>query len=186
MINTLITLLKNLPELLRLIFLIFVSPFYNIFLSIRFGCLIHPLARISPRVRFGKGCVIGKSKLITYYGAKITVGSYTTVHETCQFYAHPDTNITIGDYCILANHTVIMTRNHVFDDPNRKIIDQGHIDKDVEIGSDVWTGLDTKILPGVKIGDGCVIGTSAVVTKDLEPMSIAVGIPAKVIKKRGE
>ncbi len=179
-------LLKNLPELLRLAFLVFASPFYNVFLSLRYGCLIHPFARISPRVKFGRGCVVGKSRLITYYGGRITIGKNTTVLEACELFAHRGTHIKIGEDCMLAKRTIIMTRNHVFDDPNRKIIDQGHIDKDVEIGSDVWTGLDTKILPGVKIGDGCVIGTSAVVTKDLEPMSIAVGIPAKVIKKRGE
>lgn len=80
MISTLLTVLKNLPELIRLTFLVFASPFYNIFLSLRYGCLIHPLARISPRVRFGKGCVVGKSKLITYYGGQITVGNYTTIH----------------------------------------------------------------------------------------------------------
>ena len=186
MISTLLTVLKNLPELIRLTFLVFASPFYNIFLSLRYGCLIHPLARISPRVRFGKGYVVGKSKLITYYGGQITVGNYTTIHEACEFFAHRSTHIQIGDDCMLAKRTIIMTRNHVFDDPNQKIVNQGTKDKDVRIGSDVWTGLDTKILPGVTIGDGCVIGTGAVVTKDIPPKSVAVGVPARVIKKRGE
>ena len=181
-----IPLIKNTPELLRLFFLVFISPFYNIFLSLQYGCLIHPFARISPRVKFGRGCVVGKSRLITYYGGRITIGKNTTVLEACEFFAHRGTHIKIGDDCMLAKRTIIMTRNHIFDDPNVRMVKQGVKDEDVEIGSDVWTGLDTKILPGVKIGDGCVIGTSAVVAKDLEPMSIAVGIPAKVIKKRGE
>jgi len=179
-------LLKNLPEMLRLAFLVFGSPFYNIFLSFRYSCLIHPFARVSPRVKFGKGCVVGKARLITYYGGRIIVGKNTTILEACEFFAHRSTHIQIGDDCMLAKRTIIMTRNHVFDDPNQKIVNQGTKDKDVRIGSDVWTGLDTKILPGVKIGDGCVIGTGAVVTKDIPPKCVAVGVPAKVIKIRGE
>jgi len=183
MIKVIISLI---PEIIRMMFFVFVSPFYNIYLCLKCCCIIHPLAKISPRVRIGRDTVIGKSIIRTYYGGRITIGSNCTVHNNCELYAHRKTKIEIGNDCMLAKRTIIMTRNHIFDDPNLKMVQQGVKDENVEIGSDVWTGLDAKILPGVKIGDGCVIGTSAVVTKDLEPMSVAVGIPAKVIKKRGE
>lgn len=55
---------------------------------------------------------------------------------------------------------------------------------DIVIGNDVWIGLEAVILAGVKIGDGAIIGTRAVVTKDVPPYSIVGGIPAKVIRKR--
>ena len=55
---------------------------------------------------------------------------------------------------------------------------------DIVIGNDVWIGLEAVILDGVKIGDGAIIGTRAVVTKDVPPYSIVCGIPAKVIRKR--
>lgn len=55
---------------------------------------------------------------------------------------------------------------------------------DIVIGNDVWIGLEAVILAGVKIGDGAIIGTRAVVTKDVPPYSIVCGIPAKVIRKR--
>lgn len=54
--------------------------------------------------------------------------------------------------------------------------------KQVIIGDNVWVGDNVVILPGVRIGKGCVIGSNAVVTKDLPENSIAVGIPAKVVK----
>ena len=152
----------------------------------RYGCIIHPLARVSPGVKLGKGCVIAQSQLRTYYGGQITIGSNTTIHADCEFFAHEGSNITIGENCLIAKRTIIMTRKHTFDDPGQRIIDQKMTNEDVTVGSDVWTGLGTKILPGVKIGNGCVIGTSAVVTKDIPEKSIAVGIPAKVIKKRGQ
>lgn len=54
----------------------------------------------------------------------------------------------------------------------------------IEIGSDCWIGDDVKIIEGVKIGDGAIIGTGALVTKDIPPFAIAVGVPAKIIKYR--
>lgn len=55
---------------------------------------------------------------------------------------------------------------------------------DTEIGNDVWIGCDATIMPGVKIGDGAIIGSKSVVTKDVEPYSIVGGNPAKLIRKR--
>lgn len=55
---------------------------------------------------------------------------------------------------------------------------------DTIIGNDVWIGYEALIMPGVKIGDGAVIGTRAVVTKDVEPYTIVGGNPAKIIRKR--
>ena len=55
---------------------------------------------------------------------------------------------------------------------------------DIIIGNDVWIGFEAVVLAGVTVGDGAVIGTRAVVTKDVPPYTIAGGIPAKPIKKR--
>jgi virginiamycin A acetyltransferase len=55
---------------------------------------------------------------------------------------------------------------------------------DIIVGNDVWIGTDVKILSGVTIGDGAVIGAGAIVTKDVPPYAIAVGSPARVVKKR--
>jgi len=55
---------------------------------------------------------------------------------------------------------------------------------DIIIGNDVWIGYDAIIMSGVKIGDGAIIGTRALVTKDVPPYAIVGGVPAKVIKTR--
>ncbi|PTX15077.1 chloramphenicol O-acetyltransferase type B [Pontibacter mucosus] len=57
---------------------------------------------------------------------------------------------------------------------------------DTIVGNDVWIGSEAMIMPGVKIGDGAVIGSRALVTKDVEPYAIVGGNPAKIIKKRFE
>ncbi|OPJ58212.1 CatB-related O-acetyltransferase [Clostridium oryzae] len=55
---------------------------------------------------------------------------------------------------------------------------------DIVIGNDVWIGYDAIIMSGVKIGDGAIIGTRAIVTNDVPPYTIVGGTPAKIIKKR--
>lgn len=55
---------------------------------------------------------------------------------------------------------------------------------DIVIGNDVWIGYEAVIMPGVTIGDGAIIGTRAVVTKDVPPYTIVGGVPAKPIRKR--
>lgn len=56
--------------------------------------------------------------------------------------------------------------------------------KDTVIGNDVWIGYEASVMPGVTIGDGAIIGTKAVVTKDVAPYEMVGGNPAKVIRKR--
>lgn len=53
----------------------------------------------------------------------------------------------------------------------------------ITIGDDCWIGGNTTVMPGVTIGKGCTIGAGSVVTKDIPEFSVAVGVPAKVIKK---
>lgn len=55
---------------------------------------------------------------------------------------------------------------------------------DINIGNDVWIGYEAVILAGVTVGDGAVIGTRAVVTKDVPPYTVVGGVPAKPIKRR--
>jgi maltose O-acetyltransferase len=98
-----------------------------------------------------------------------------------------DQEVSIGDDVVMGPDVVIMTVGHEYKSVDIPVNQQGAtVRKPVSIGRDVWIGTRVIILPGVHIGDGCVIGAGSVVTKSLPPMSVAVGIPAKVIRKRGE
>ncbi|MEH1943350.1 MAG: DapH/DapD/GlmU-related protein [Nostoc sp.] len=93
-------------------------------------------------------------------------------------------DIKIGKHCLIAAHTGIYANNHNFTDPMEPIKYQGITSKGIVIEDDCWLGHGVKVLDGVTIGRGSVIGAGAVVTKDIPPLSIAVGIPARVIKSR--
>ncbi|CAA9589932.1 hypothetical protein AVDCRST_MAG81-4931 [uncultured Synechococcales cyanobacterium] len=83
-------------------------------------------------------------------------------------------HIKIGKGCMIASQSGLYANNHRADGLSRE---------GIEIGDNCWLGTGVKVLDGVKIGRGCVIGAGTVVTKNIPPMSVAVGVPAKVIKE---
>ena len=93
-------------------------------------------------------------------------------------------NIKIGKGCLIAAHSGIFANNHIYSDPIQPIASQGVTRQGIVIEDDCWLGSGVKVLDGVTIGKGSVIGAGSVVTKDIPPFSIAVGVPARVIKKR--
>jgi maltose O-acetyltransferase len=78
---------------------------------------------------------------------------------------------------------MIHTANHQMS-TERPIVDQNRTKRPVEIGADCWIGMGVCILPGARLGDGCVVGGGSVVVGELEPNCIAVGNPARAIKRR--
>ena len=83
----------------------------------------------------------------------------------------------------IATSTVIIASTHGTDDPDRRIADAWS-GKGIQIGTDTWLGAGGRVLDGTNIGDRCVIGAGAVVTKDMPDESVAVGMPARVVKRR--
>lgn len=118
-------------------------------------------------------------------------------------YHYPINNdrLIIGKFCSIAcgakfifncaNHTLKSFSTYTFplffeewDLPKSEVASAWDNKGDIIVGNDVWIGYDTVIMAGVTIGDGAIIGTRAVVTKDVEPYSIVGGVPAREIRKR--
>lgn len=143
----------------------------------------------------------------------IRVGDYTIyndfVHDPTQFernnvlylYSINHDQLIIGKFCSLAcgtkflfnsaNHTLSSLSTYPF--PlffeawpleKQAVTDAWDNKGDIVIGNDVWIGYEAVIMAGVTIGDGAIIGTRAVVTRDVEPYAIVGGVPAKPIRKR--
>lgn len=90
--------------------------------------------------------------------------------------------VDIGSHVNLAQGITVTALNHNFSDTNKRIDEQGVSTNPVTIEDDVWVGANAVILPGVTIGEHCVVAAGAVVTKDVPPHSLVAGVPAKVIK----
>jgi carbonic anhydrase/acetyltransferase-like protein (isoleucine patch superfamily) len=94
--------------------------------------------------------------------------------------------ITIGSHVLMGPDIVISSENHHFDDPQVRISDQGVFHRGVVIEDDVWIASKAVILDGVTVGHGSVIAAGAVVTRSVPPYSIVAGVPARVLRRRGE
>ena len=91
--------------------------------------------------------------------------------------------VDIGSHVNLAQGITVTALNHNFDDTNKRIDEQGVSTNPVTIEDDVWIGANAVILPGVTIGEHCVVAAGSVVTKDVPPHSLVAGVPAKVMKQ---
>ncbi len=116
------------------------------------------------------------------YPEYIEIGDDVLINNSCFF--EGGKGIKIGNYVQLAHSVSIVSMNHSFARKDLPIKKQGFSGGPVEIGDDVWLGAKVTVLPGVRIGEGSVIGANSVVTHDIPSYSVAVGSPARVIKKR--
>ncbi|NLF24055.1 MAG: acyltransferase [Deltaproteobacteria bacterium] len=113
-------------------------------------------------------------------GNKVGLGAYTVVRST------KDNPVTIGDYAVVGPHCFISGGgNYKLDRLDIPISQQGmEVMGGCRIEEGVWIGAHATILGGVTIGRNSVIGAGAVVTKTIPPLSIAMGVPARVVKSR--
>lgn len=116
--------------------------------------------------------------------SRLTIGQGTYIGRRAVIGCNE--KVTIGQDCLLAENVRIQDTDHNFSNVSIPVNQQGITTAPVTIGNDVWIGFGVVITKGVTIGDGCVIGANSVVTRDIPPYSVAVGVPARVIKKRGE
>lgn len=113
------------------------------------------------------------------YGNNIVLGKNVFINSNCYFM--DGAKITVGDNVFIGPSCGFYTANHPLDYQTRNQgVEQA---LPILIGNNVWLGGNVIVLPGVKIGDGCIIGAGSVVTKDIEANSVATGVPCKVIKK---
>ena len=92
-------------------------------------------------------------------------------------------SVTIGAHTVIAPRCFITDHNHGIL-PGLRIDQQSCGIEPVAIGSDVWLGTGVVVLPGVSIGDGAVVGANSVVTKDVAPMTVVAGAPARFLRAR--
>lgn len=127
------------------------------------------------QVRIGRDSSIAMGCFVTGY--HIAIGDNTVVNR----YTYLDGRVplTIGNNVNISHYTLIQTLTH---DPQNP--DFVCLCKPVVIEDHVWIGARAIISPGVRIGEGAVIGAGSVVTRDVEPYTIVAGNPARFIKKR--
>lgn len=140
--------------------------------QVRRTCAKLFLEKCGNNVNIEKGAIFSSKVTI---GNNSGIGIRAVIHGPC----------TIGNDVMMGPDCVIYVRNHCYDRTDIPMWQQGfYNDEPVTIGNDVWIGGRVTILPGVKIGNGAVIGANAVVTKDVPDYAIVGGNPARILKMR--
>jgi len=117
-------------------------------------------------------------------GERISIGDRSQIGTRCSLWAGDTSGrITIGEHALFGPEVYVTASNYetVAGTP---VMHQRRIERDVVIGRNVWLGARVIVLPGVTIGDGCIVGAGAVVTRSLPTDAIAVGVPARVVGQR--
>jgi lipopolysaccharide O-acetyltransferase len=139
-------------------------------------------------MRFGKNFVTGQycrieAAMNDDFGPSLTFGNNVQINDRCHIAAIE--NIQIGNNVLIASDVYISDHDHGSFNENSLAIPPAKrrlVNKDINIGDNVWIGEKAIILKGVKIGESAVIAAGAVVTKDVLARSLVGGVPAKVIK----
>lgn len=111
------------------------------------------------------------------YGKPVSSGKRCFIQQCCTFFGRG--GITIGDDVFIGPKVNLITINHDVNPENRSAT----YGRPIVIEDKVWIGINATVLPGVRIGYGAIIGAGSVVTKDVPPMTIVAGNPARIIRK---
>jgi len=146
-------------------------------------CLGKQGIELGKNVNIPDGCFIRCTGVISNLGQGIKIGNNTGLGHNN--FINGQGGVIIGDDVIIGPYVKILSENHVFSVIDSPIRTQGVTRQGITIKSDVWIGANVTILDGVTIGKGCVIGAGSVVSKSIPEFSIAIGVPCKVVKTRG-
>ena len=130
----------------------------------------------------GRWAWIGHGSKIRVHEGEVSIGAKSVLGQECTISAYQ--HISIGRECIIADRVMLIDFDHGVVEVERPIRLQGIYKRDVEVGNNVWIGYGACVLRGVSIADNSIVGTSAVVTRDVPENSIVAGIPARVIRTR--
>ena len=165
-------------------------------LKLRFGsrlqtdgmCFVGPgvTLEIKPGARLvlGRWSWIGHGTKIRVHEGEVRIGAKTVLGQDCTISAYQ--HVSIGRECILADRVMLIDFDHGIVEVERPIRLQGIYKRDVRVGHNCWIGYGACLLRGVTVGDNAVLGTSAVVTRDIPANAVAAGVPAKVLRMREE
>jgi acetyltransferase-like isoleucine patch superfamily enzyme len=163
-------------------------------LKLRYGKRLQTdgICFICPRVKFeigrhatlriGRWAWIGHGCKIRVHEGEVSIGAKTVIGQECTISAFQ--HVSIGRECIIADRVMLIDFDHGVAEVDRPIRVQGIYKRDVRVGHNVWIGYGACILRGVTVGDNSIVGTSAVVTKEVPANAVIGGSPARTIRMR--
>lgn len=133
----------------------------------------------------GMGCSIGEKCEIepnvdVGFRPILKIGNFCQINQNVIM-----KSVEMGNYVMVAPGVVFLDRLHNIERLDVPMATQGESDREIiRVGNDVWIGQNAIIMPGIAIGDGVIVGAGAVVTVNVPPYAIVVGVPARILRYR--
>ncbi len=134
------------------------------------------------RVVLGRWSWLGHGTKVRAHEGEVSIGAKSVLGQDCTISAYQ--HVSIGRECIVADRVMLIDFDHGAVEVERPVRLQGIYKRDVRVGHNVWIGYGACVLRGVSVGDNAILGTSAVVTKDVPANAVAGGVPARVLRMR--
>lgn len=133
-------------------------------------------------IRLGDGVFLGRGTILSCKDGDIVLGERVNLGFHCEIFS--GSRVEVGRGGLFAAYTYLVGGGHEFERTDLAVLDQPRTSRGITLGHDVWLGTGVKVLDGVRLGDHVVVGAGAVVTGDLPNGSVAVGMPARVVRTR--
>lgn len=140
--------------------------------------------QLGDNVTIGEFSIIRATSVLSNVGVGCRIGSNSAIGAFS--FVGAAGGVRIGNHVIMGQNVTFHSENHNYESLDRPIKDQGTTHRGILIEDDCWIGAKVTFLDGAHVGKGCVIGAGAVVTGYIPDYSVAVGVPARVVKNRRE
>jgi acetyltransferase-like isoleucine patch superfamily enzyme len=146
------------------------------------NCVLDAKGEDNSGIFIGRNVFIGRNSILYCQNGDIYIDDHSNIGSNCQIFSAKV--VSIGKKVLVGAYSYFVGGGHKSDRIDIPMIDQGREAKGITLKDDVWVGAGVKVLDGLTVNESSILGTGAVVTKDVPMYAIVGGIPAKVIKDR--
>lgn len=145
------------------------------------GCVLKGSHTAKASMSLGQHVRVRRNCYLSATYGRISIGEHSLIAHNCWIGGHGSTSI--GSNTLIGPGVVIVSSNHDMSSDHFPAVEAPEIASTIQIGKNCWVGANSTIVPGVKIGDECVVAGGSVVTQDVPARHLAAGNPAKVVKR---
>jgi len=146
------------------------------------NCLLDAKGSDNAGIRIGSGVFMGRNSILSCKNGDIVLEDNVNIGFNSEVFS--GNRVTIGHDTLVAAYCYFIGGDHDAAELDQAVMHQGSTARGIQVGPNGWFGAGVKVLDGVTIGEHCVVGAGAVVTRDLPAAAVAVGIPARVMRQR--
>lgn len=133
-------------------------------------------------ILIGNGVFLGRGTILSCKDGDIVLGDNVNIGFHSEIFS--GSSVSVGRHGLFAAYTYLVGGGHEFEQAGVPVVEQERLSRGISLGDNVWLGTGAKVLDGVRIGSHVVVGANAVVTEDLPDGVVAVGVPARIVRKR--